>query len=1050
VSNEVFRFVSLRPPRTANGAVNRVLLYSPDNPSRFHIGLRSLRAEGAPRSRFEAHALGYIDSGQFVVDGQPLPVALDTFAEWLSGRGPALTTAELLDQVELQLGAPLPELLSSDGYLKTRMRAADSLMASVVRPSERPAARGALLSMMQTAGLLERLPDHSGEQVDLRQAMDALLVLPGDAFPLPPAEDRYLEQRKEEARKRRERHQEAQKTVKDLATRLQQLKFAANEIAAAYSADTNDARRGPAITGSPTPAVAATQSGPIVLPPGERSPMAPVLTSTRAAALTRMTRDLLEPMSISPEFVDVHHAATVLEREIAAVSERLFNGRSYTTLVRIGDVFVPVDNDSAEAIDGSDKIPGACMQVLLEDPIVSEPTLPPAQASNIRPIGIADLLQVQQTIKRYVPGEIAHVENVMIGESKQRVHRQSTRIVEARLLETETVKEDSRDLQTAERFELQQEAANVIREESSREVGVSISGSYGPFAEGTANLNFSHANTSEESTKNATRYSREVTDKAVHRTQERVLERRSVTTEREFEETNTHSLSNTDDQHVVGIYRWVDKIYQAQVVSYGLRTIFEFVVPEPAALYVHSLTVLPREGQSVQRPDPPGYCLLNTETFASLTPNDIDESYYQFWVSKYGATGVTPPPARFKTIGMALSEETTDADGPVTISNEELQAPAGYRAVRAWIKGEWATTDPPQSPHFLTFHVGRTHIPTHASGPMNGEEGVIPLAGHGYGVVFFSVTVEVLCERSQELYAAWQMETFNAIIDAYNDKKSQHDAEMSRLAAQEEPVIGGRPPQLNREVERTELKRAAISMLTQQHFDDFDAMRRGVPFHGYPQMDVDEARAEGNYIQFFEQAFEWANSTYRFYPYFWGRKADWPKYVRLDDADPVFAKFLQAGAARIQVPVRPGFERAIVSLLAGNRPWEDNGTFSIDHTPYDAMLEELDNEQRGAFARGVGTISVEQGSHVITGSGTDFDGKLHTDRSILIANSAYRIKDVVSATELSLDEPYRGATQEDVPYAFGARLVGDPWEVRIPTNLVYLQEGNELPDFSAT
>jgi hypothetical protein len=781
--------------------------------------------------------------------------------------------------------------------------------------------------------------------------------------------------------------------------------------------------------------------------------MSPVLTTQRATALSAPTKDVLNQMTISTEFVDVHHTVTGVEQEVGAISEKLFNGRSFTTLVRIGNVFVPVDKYTVDGMTGSDKVPGACMQGAPESPVVTEPTVPDTQPSSIRPIGIADLLQVRQKIKRYVPGEIAHIENIMAGENKERTHRQSTRIVETRLLETETTKEESRDLQTAERFELQQEVSQVIREESSREVGISISASYGPFAEGTANLNFSRSESEEESNKNATRYSREVTDKAVRRTQERVLERRTVTTEREFEETNKHAQNNdTGDEHIVGIYRWVDKLYEAQVVSYGLRMMFEFVIPEPAALYRHALTLTPREGTSVQRPDPPGYCLLNTETFVSLTPNDLNEANYLFWVSKYGVSGVAPPPTRFKTIGTALNEEATENDSTVTITNAELQVPAGYRAIRSWVSGEVAVFPValPATQPFLTFHIGRTHVPVHGSGPMNGEDGIIAVAGHGYRVAFFAATIEVLCERTKELYEAWQIETYNAIINAYNDKKSQFDAEMARLAAQTEGAIMGRRPEINRDIERTELKRAAISMLTAQHYDDFDSMRRGVPLYGYPQMDLAEAQAEGSYIQFFEQAFEWVNATYRFYPYFWGRKDEWPKSIRLDDADPLFARFLQAGAARIQIPVRPGYDSAVISFLqTGKKPWEEEGEFDIEGSLYISMVDEIREEQLGAFTKGVGTISVQQGQVSVDGVGTAFDEKLHTDRDISIQNATYKIDKVLSATELLLDTPYRGASQQGLPYSFGARLVGDPWEVRIPTNLIYLQEGSQLPDLAA-
>jgi len=40
--------------------------------------------------------------------------------------------------------------------------------------------------------------------------------------------------------------------------------------------------------------------------------------------------------------------------------------------------------------------------------------------------------------------------------------------------------------------------------------------------------------------------------------------------------------------NISGIYRWVDKLYEAQVYNYGQRPMFQFIIPEPAALYIYS------------------------------------------------------------------------------------------------------------------------------------------------------------------------------------------------------------------------------------------------------------------------------------------------------------------------------------------------------------------------------------------------------------------------------------------------------------------------------
>jgi hypothetical protein len=113
------------------------------------------------------------------------------------------------------------------------------------------------------------------------------------------------------------------------------------------------------------------------------------------------------------------------------------------------------------------------------------------------------------------------------------------------------------------------------------------------------------------------------------------------------------------------------------------------------------------------------------------------------------------------------------------------------------------------------------------------------------------------------------------------------------------------------------------------------------------------------------------------------------------------------------------------------------------------MVDEIKEEGRGAFTRGQGTVSVEQNRRVVRGAGTAFDAALHQDRDLILRERTYRISGVTSPTELVLDRPYTDASGSGLTYAFGARLIGDPWEVRLPTTLVMLQESGDLPDLVA-
>ena len=159
-----------------------------------------------------------------------------------------------------------------------------------------------------------------------------------------------------------------------------------------------------------------------------------------------------------------------------------------------------------------------------------------------------------------------------------------------------------------------------------------------------------------------------------------------------------------------------------------------------------------------------------------------------------------------------------------------------------------------------------------------------------------------------DAFNAWALKTYFAVMQAYQAAKSKYDdaVEAARVAASYNLTVG-RNPDENRAIEQAELKRGCITLMSGQRFDAFDSMARNVAPLGYPEIDFDGAKVEARFIRLFEQALEWENMTYLFYPYFWSRKDAWVTLVQLSDDDPLFNRFLQAGAARVQVPTRDGF-----------------------------------------------------------------------------------------------------------------------------------------------
>lgn len=258
--------------------------------------------------------------------------------------------------------------------------------------------------------------------------------------------------------------------------------------------------------------------------------------------------------------------------------------------------------------------------VLLLPPVFRRPA-----AALARIPAMGDLRIVRQKLLRYEAGEIAHIENVLKGESKERSHRRTDTREEIIFSEKEKEQELEQDLQSTDRFEMQTEASQIIKEYSSLQAGLTVTGSYGPTISATANLDYAANHSKEESSRSATNYGREITERASSRIRERIREQRTVKTISVIEEINRHGVNNiSGPDHVVGIYSWVDKVYEAQVFNYGQRLLLDFILPEPAAFFKKALRAKALDNVMVKDPKWP----LKPNTNERLSPSDIERDNY--------------------------------------------------------------------------------------------------------------------------------------------------------------------------------------------------------------------------------------------------------------------------------------------------------------------------------------------------------------------------------------------------------------------------------------
>lgn len=313
-----------------------------------------------------------------------------------------------------------------------------------------------------------------------------------------------------------------------------------------------------------------------------------------------------------------------------------------------------------EGWDFSAEVPGlplmgsaTAVRRRLESPVVVHPLFARLHGfrtpfNGIRPIGIGDLKVVKQTSLEYFAGDVAHIDNVMRRELKTRVHRRLEKSEDTFTFNSEQSRENQRDTQSSDRFELKREAESSIN--SVLNINANASLTYnGATVVASVSGGVAYSRTSNEVEKAAQNFARDVVDKAVTRVQNRVSEQRTSVRLLETEETNTHTFDNKDGtSHVSGIYRWVERRYRAQVWNYGKRLMFEFVVPEPAAFLIESRMRAFEATLDVPQPPTAPSATPLPQNVLALRPERIDEQLFRDLQRDYDLAEFTFPPRMFR------------------------------------------------------------------------------------------------------------------------------------------------------------------------------------------------------------------------------------------------------------------------------------------------------------------------------------------------------------------------------------------------------------------
>ncbi|WP_370895570.1 hypothetical protein [Chryseobacterium gossypii] len=563
-------------------------------------------------------------------------------------------------------------------------------------------------------------------------------------------------------------------------------------------------------------------------------------------------------------------------------------------------------------------------------------------------IGIADYRKVEQSTYCYVEGDVSHIENIMAREYREKSTRRLKRSESQITKSTESEKEKLTDTTSTERNEMQNEVSKILQESKdfATQAGFSVGwgggSSVSPKYMLNTAANYATHNSKEESIRQAVTEAKEITARALDRIVTKVKEERIDKILEEYEENNKHGFDNTKgSSHVVGVYRWVDKVVKNQIYNYGKRMMFEFMIPEPAKLHSLGMKVSNNtENQLIKPIDPREAAAMQIKDWSALA----DSTKLKYWLGYYNVEvdeRLEPVVYVGKAIDYSSTESKQASSKSDTIAIPEhyitesfvVQRANAFPGYNGWGNG-------------ASLFVGGND----SAGGFLRFVREVPITIATTNAHYFHATVNIKCVLQEEYKNGWLQKAFNKIIEAYETELAKYETALADAKAIGTQIKGSNPG-FYRKIENTILRRNCISYMLNQnpnatltfgkkryYTNDSAATETFTNTDILVDHDLDQYAA---FVKFMEQAFEWEIMSYHFYPYYWGERKSWADLYQFDDNDPIFRAFMQSGMARVIVTVRPGFEEAVRHFMATGQIWNGGEVPVIDDPLFLSIVDEL-------------------------------------------------------------------------------------------------------------
>lgn len=963
--SEIFRFVQIRPAQIEASNQEAYQLLRDDLQTAFHADLSNLRVQSDSLEGMQLLARNFVQSDGYALnsnsEGQRSTMRkLLQLVDQLNETGKTYYKRTELETLVIRiLGQDASGAMSSLGLAELKQALKDSILSASIAGVDDEDEVGQLLAAFRAILIVEAIAARDSsltKRNGVTNLLEQPLILPEDVFPLPePARTAYAaDNSATEALEKR--LTEIDSSITSVTAALNELMTVdptlfASVPPATPAADTI-APEPDAETSTEVDAVTAV----------EPMPGMPELAITDAVVTNLSTEAMATIGTIAPA---LSPAGMNLDLALESLDQRL------STLQ--ADRHQVAQELSAMVVHTSPLFTATvAMDKSPFDKVIDKGTY--------RILGVGELMVVNKTLNRYEPGEVAHVENVMPREKKSRKITSKTSSEEQYEFFEETSREKSQNMDTTRELELKLDSQRKSGFSTDFGVDVTASFKFGKMFELKTGVKYASKTSREQSMKSAERNAQKVVSKLVDSMESKIHEKRKTTLKRETETVIEHVLNNEDkDEAAKGIYCWLDKYYDASIRKFDERMMVEFVVPQPSALLMHNELHHPNHADKPVAPTPPLFFRQGIKEGTALRPEHLTPENYTAWATQYQIPDLpaAPPLIHYEYCSVATRkpaskqpDKNTDSDTPqiedLTGSQllynwvhqgdeaKTMTVPEGYRAVSASAQiarsnfeldefvsisiggheppmmfGKIKGNVPDQLKPFMRIggdYMYRNNI--HFSGTasfgtskdkINGLTGEVPVVAAFKHKGYIGATVRLRCVRDIRQLGNWQRNVYRAIMNGYKTQLQRHEEKVLTQSVETGIAIEGRNPVINREIIKDELHRNALTLLHQRKWT---SNQMGHLQNGGKNLDLDLDKVKwlAKAVQFFELAFDWHHMGFEFFPYCWASRDKWPALQDANDPDYEFLQFLRAGAARMIVPVQPGYEEDVLR-------YAETGTF---------------------------------------------------------------------------------------------------------------------------